>query len=118
MDIERVLVSPFLRAEQTLDVVGECMNLPTSVDVLLNSRRVVMSALSVPTCRRCAMKVSLLHWSFPTCHWLAIWYLNCAGETPPMFTTSAIANVTLDETGKGVFNWQMSPCNLRMAKAI
>lgn len=29
VDIERVLVSPFLRAEQTLDVVGECMNLPT-----------------------------------------------------------------------------------------
>ena len=36
MDIERVLVSPFLRAEQTLDVVGECMNLPSSVDVLPN----------------------------------------------------------------------------------
>lgn len=34
VDIERVLVSPFLRAEQTLDVVGECMNLPTGVDVL------------------------------------------------------------------------------------
>ncbi len=34
MDIERVLVSPFLRAEQTLDVVGDCMNLPTQVDVL------------------------------------------------------------------------------------
>ncbi|WP_063927647.1 phosphohistidine phosphatase SixA, partial [Enterobacter asburiae] len=34
VDIERVLVSPFLRAEQTLEVVGECMNLPTSVDVL------------------------------------------------------------------------------------
>ena len=42
----------------------------------------------------------------------------CPGETPPMFTTSAIANVSLDETGKGVFNWQMSPCNLKMAKAI
>lgn len=34
VDIERVLVSPFLRAEQTLEVVGECMNLPTNVDVL------------------------------------------------------------------------------------
>lgn len=30
----------------------------------------------------------------------------------------AIASVTLDESGKGVFNWQMSPCNLKMAKAI
>jgi phosphohistidine phosphatase len=35
-----------------------------------------------------------------------------------MFTTSAIASVTLDESGKGVYNWQMSPCNLRMPKAI
>lgn len=34
VDIERVLVSPFLRAEQTLDVVGDCMNLPAQVDVL------------------------------------------------------------------------------------
>ncbi|SQC91038.1 Phosphohistidine phosphatase sixA [Cedecea neteri] len=31
----------------------------------------------------------------------------------------AIANVTLDpESGKGVFNWQMSPCNFKVAKAI
>ena len=42
----------------------------------------------------------------------------CPGETPPMFTTSAIASVTLDESGNGTFNWQMSPCNLKMAKAI
>ncbi|HFV1298560.1 TPA: phosphohistidine phosphatase, partial [Escherichia coli] len=25
---------------------------------------------------------------------------------------------TLDESGNGTFNWQMSPCNLKMAKAI
>ncbi|ENB0862374.1 phosphohistidine phosphatase, partial [Escherichia coli] len=23
-----------------------------------------------------------------------------------------------DESGNGTFNWQMSPCNLKMAKAI
>ena len=34
MDIERVLVSPYLRAEQTLEIVGECMNLPKDVDVM------------------------------------------------------------------------------------
>lgn len=34
VDIERVLVSPFLRAEQTLEIVGECMNLPKDVDVM------------------------------------------------------------------------------------
>lgn len=34
MEIERVLVSPFLRAEQTLEEVGDCLNLPSSAEVL------------------------------------------------------------------------------------
>nr|VXZ82049.1 Phosphohistidine phosphatase sixA [Klebsiella pneumoniae] len=34
-----------------------------------------------------------------------------------MFTTSAIACVTLDADGKGEFLWQ-KPCNLKMANAI
>ncbi len=38
-----------------------------------------------------------------------------SGETPPMFTTSAIACVTLDADGKGEYLWQKSPCNLKMA---
>lgn len=33
VNIERVLVSPFLRAEQTLSEVGECMNLPDDVEI-------------------------------------------------------------------------------------
>lgn len=107
VDIERVLVSPFLRAEQTLDVVGECMNLPSSVDVLLNSRRVAMLALSVLTFRRCAMKVSLPHWSFPTCRWSAIWYLSCArakrhrcSQRPPLPTSPSTKPAKGSLTGK------------------
>jgi phosphohistidine phosphatase len=42
----------------------------------------------------------------------------CPSEAPPMFSTSAIANITLDADGHGQFNWQMSPCHLKMAKAI
>ncbi|WP_254493395.1 phosphohistidine phosphatase SixA, partial [Salmonella enterica] len=34
VDIERVMLSPFLRAEQTLYVVVDCMNLPAQVDVM------------------------------------------------------------------------------------
>ena len=34
VEIERVLVSPFLRAEQTLEEVGDCLNLPSSAEVL------------------------------------------------------------------------------------
>ena len=120
VDIERVLVSPFLRAEQTLDVVGECMNLPTGVDVLpeLTPCGDVRSG-PAPIYRLWPMKVSPRR--LVISHLPLVGYLVselCPGETPPMFTTSAIASVTLDESGKGTFNWQMSPCNLKMAKAI
>ena len=119
VDIERVLVSPFLRAEQTLDVVGECMNLPSSVDVLPELTPCgdvgLVSAYLQALCNEGVASALVIS------HLPLVGYLVselCPGETPPMFTTSAIANVTLDETGKGVFNWQMSPCNLKMAKAI
>jgi hypothetical protein len=107
VDIERVLVSPFLRAEQTLDVVGECMNLPSSVDVLPELTRVAMLALSALIFRRCAMKVSLPRWSFPTCHWLAIWYLSCArakrrrcSRLPPLPTSPSTKRAKVSSTGK------------------
>ena len=119
VEIERVLVSPFLRAEQTLDVVGECMNLPSSVDVLPELTPCgdvgLVSAYLQALCNEGVASALVIS------HLPLVGYLVselCPGETPPMFTTSAIANVTLDETGKGVFNWQMSPCNLKMAKAI
>lgn len=119
MDIERVLVSPFLRAEQTLDVVGECMNLPTGVDVLpeltpCGDVGLVSAYLQALANEGVATALVISH--LPLVGYLVSEL--CPGETPPMFTTSAIASVTLDESGKGVFNWQMSPCNLKMAKAI
>ncbi len=107
VDIERVLVSPFLRAEQTLDVVGECMNLPTSVDVLPELTPCGDVGLVSAYLQARAMKVSLPRWSFPTCHWLAIWYLSCAGREPrrcsrhpplPMFLSTKRAKVS--STGK------------------
>ncbi|MDU5317945.1 MAG: phosphohistidine phosphatase SixA [Escherichia coli] len=107
VEIERVLVSPFLRAEQTLEEVGDCLNLPSSAEVLPE----------LTPCGDVEGVASVLVIS----HLPLVGYLVaelCPGETPPMFTTSAIASVTLDESGNGTFNWQMSPCNLKMAKAI
>ncbi|HBC5382291.1 TPA: phosphohistidine phosphatase SixA [Citrobacter koseri] len=119
VDIERVLVSPFLRAEQTLDVVGECMNLPGNVDVLpeltpCGDVGMVSAWLQMLANEGVASVLVISH--LPLVGYLVSEL--CPGETPPMFTTSAIASVTLDESGKGIFNWQMSPCNLKMAKAI
>lgn len=117
MDIERVLVSPFLRAEQTLDVVGECMNLPTGVDVL--PELTPCGDVGLVSAYLQALANEGIATALVISHLPLVGYLVselCPGETPPMFTTSAIASVTLDESGKGTFNWQMSPCNLKMAK--
>lgn len=119
VDIERVLVSPFLRAEQTLDVVGECMNLPGNVNVLPELTPcgdVGMVSAWLQTLANEGVASVLVISHLPLVGYLVSEL--CPGETPPMFTTSAIASVTLDESGKGIFNWQMSPCNLKMAKAI
>ena len=93
VDIERVLVSPFLRAEQTLDVVGECMNLPSSVDVL-------------PELTPCG-DVGLVSAYLPTCRWSAIWYLSCArakrhrcSQRPPLPTSPSTKPAKGSLTGK------------------
>jgi phosphohistidine phosphatase len=107
VDIERVLVSPFLRAEQTLDVVGECMNLPTSVDVLPELTRGDVGLVSAYLQALCNEGVAS---ALVISHLPLVGYLVselCPGETrrcsrhPPL-------PMFLDETGKGVFNWQMS----------
>ena len=119
VEIERVLVSPFLRAEQTLEEVGDCLNLPSSAEVLpeltpCGDVGLVGAYLQALTNEGVASVLVISH--LPLVGYLVAEL--CPGETPPMFTTSAIASVTLDESGKGQFNWQMSPCNLKMAKAI
>ncbi|VYU71586.1 phosphohistidine phosphatase SixA [Metakosakonia massiliensis] len=119
VDVERILVSPFLRAEQTLSEVGGCINLPDNVDVLpeltpCGDVGLVSAYLQALANEGVASVLVISH--LPLVGYLVAEL--CPGETPPMFTTSAIASVTLDEQGKGVFNWQMSPCNLKMAKAI
>ncbi|HKN05430.1 MAG TPA: phosphohistidine phosphatase SixA [Buttiauxella sp.] len=119
-DIERVLVSPYLRAEQTLDVVREALVLPGKEDILPELTPCGDVGLVGDYLQ--ALANEGVESALVISHLPLVGYLVselCPQETPPMFSTSAIANVTLDpETGIGVFNWQMSPCNLRVAKAI
>ncbi|MBB1201734.1 phosphohistidine phosphatase SixA [Enterobacteriaceae bacterium 89] len=119
VDIERVLVSPFLRAEQTLNVVGECMNLPEEIDVL--PELTPCGDVGLVSAYLQALANEGVATALVVSHLPLVGYLVselCPAEAPPMFSTSAIANVTLDADGQGHFNWQMSPCNLKMAKAI
>ncbi|WP_165460022.1 phosphohistidine phosphatase SixA [Atlantibacter sp.] len=119
VDIERVLVSPYLRAGQTLDMVREVFTLPENVDVLPELTPcgdVRMVGADLQTLADEGVKSVLVISHLPLVGYLVSEL--CPEETPPMFSTSAIASVTLDpQTDKGVYNWQMSPCNLKMAKA-
>lgn len=119
VDIERVLVSPYLRAEQTLDIVGECMNLPKHVDVM--PELTPCGDVGLVSAYLQALANEGVATALVVSHLPLVGYLVsdlCPGETPPMFTTSAIACVTLDADGKGEYLWQKSPCNLKMANAI
>ncbi|MDO2877006.1 phosphohistidine phosphatase SixA, partial [Escherichia coli] len=100
VEIERVLVSPFLRAEQTLEEVGDCLNLPSSAEVLpeltpCGDVGLVGAYLQALTNEGVASVLVISH--LPLVGYLVAEL--CPGETPPMFTTSAIASVTLDESG-------------------
>ncbi len=120
VSIERVLVSPYLRARQTLETVRGVLTLPATEEVL--SELTPGGDIDLVGDYLVALAAEGVESVLVISHLPLVGYLVaelCPGETAPMFTTSAIACVTLDATtGQGVFNWQMSPCNLKMAKAI
>lgn len=120
VSIERVMVSPYLRARQTLETMREVFALPAQEEVLpeLTPGSDAASVASYLEMLAAVGIQSVLVIS----HLPLVGYLvaeMCPRETAPMFTTSAIACVTVSPTtGEGELNWQMSPCNLKIAKAI
>ncbi|MEH2921054.1 phosphohistidine phosphatase SixA [Samsonia erythrinae] len=114
IDIERVLVSPYLRARQTLDVVKKVLPLPEEADCLNEltpggDARLVSDYLQ--TLAREGVGAVLVVSHLPLVGYLVAEL--CRGETAPMFATSAIASVTLHaESGNGVLSWQVSPAQL------
>lgn len=111
VDIERVLVSPYLRAEQTLETVREALTLPEGEEVLPEltpggDAGLVSSYLQVLAKEGVAAVLVVSH--LPLVGYLVAEL--CPGECPPMFATSAIANVDLAGDGSnGKFAWQVSP---------
>lgn len=111
VDIERVLISPYLRAEQTLATVREALTLPEGEEVLAEltpggDAGLVGSYLQALALQ--GVKAVLIVSHLPLVGYLVTEL--CLGECPPMFATSAIANVDLAaDGGYGKFEWQMSP---------
>ncbi|KFK93841.1 MULTISPECIES: phosphohistidine phosphatase SixA [unclassified Serratia (in: enterobacteria)] len=117
VNIERVLVSPYLRAEQTLEVVREALVLPEGAEVLPEltpggDAALVSSYLQVLAKEGVSAVLVVSH--LPLVGYLVAEL--CPGECPPMFATSAIANVELSADGSGgTFAWQVGPLQV-MAK--
>ncbi|QNK33844.1 phosphohistidine phosphatase SixA [Serratia sp. JUb9] len=118
VDIERVLVSPYLRAEQTLDTVRAALTLPEGAEVMPaltpdGDAALVGSYLQVLAQQ--GVKSVLIVSHLPLVGYLVAEL--CPGECPPMFATSAIANVELAQDGHaGKLEWQVGPSQL-MVKA-
>jgi phosphohistidine phosphatase len=117
LDIERVLVSPYLRAEQTLATVREALTLPEGEEVLPEltpggDAGHVGSYLQALAMQGVSSVLIVSH--LPLVGYLVAEL--CPGECPLMFATSAIANVDLAADGSyGKFEWQVSPSQV-MAK--
>lgn len=117
VDIERVLVSPYLRAEQTLATVREALTLPEGEEVLPEltpggNAEQVGSYLQALAMQGVSSVLIVSH--LPLVGYLVAEL--CPGECPPMFATSALANVDLPADGSyGKFEWQVSPSQV-MAK--
>lgn len=118
VEIERVLVSPYLRAEQTLVTVREALTLPEGQDILPE-----LTPGGDPALIACYLQVLAkegVRSALVISHLPLVGYLVselCPTEAPPMFATSAIACVEYDaENASGKLEWQVSPSKL--AKAI
>lgn len=114
--IERVLVSPYLRAQQTLAVVRSALTLPDNGEVLAELTPGGDPQLAADYLRMLAgegVSSALVISHLPLVGYLVS--ALCPNQSPPMFTTSAIACITLDDdSGQGTLAWQKSPCNLKL----
>ncbi|WP_455816611.1 phosphohistidine phosphatase SixA [Pseudomonas cerasi] len=117
VDIERVLVSPYLRARQTLNQVREELPLPEGEDVLPE-----LTPGGDPGLVACYLQVLAnegVKSALVISHLPLVGYLVaelCPQEAPPMFATSAIACIDFDaENASGKLEWQVSPAKLAKA---
>ncbi|MBI6548697.1 phosphohistidine phosphatase SixA [Xenorhabdus lircayensis] len=113
-DIDYVLVSPYIRAEQTLKAVRENLALPDNEEVLAEltpSGDVALVASYLQVLATQGRKAVLVVSHLPLVGYLVSEL--CPAQTPPMFATSSIACVELDhQAERGRLLWQTSPAQL------
>ncbi|KAA8996955.1 phosphohistidine phosphatase SixA [Affinibrenneria salicis] len=113
LDIERALVSPYVRAQQTLQTVRDVLTVRGAEEVLSQltpggDARYVASYLQALAQEKSGTVLVVSH--LPLVGYLVAEL--CPAESAPMFATSAIACVTLDDDGRGVCDWMIGPAQL------
>ncbi|MBJ7221409.1 MULTISPECIES: phosphohistidine phosphatase SixA [unclassified Brenneria] len=116
VDIDRILVSPYLRARQTLEAIRGLLPMPESDECLPELTPGGDAGLVsgyLQTLAGEGVKAVLVISHLPLVGYLVAEL--CPDETAPMFATSAIACVSVDaQSGNGVVDWQMSPAQLAL----
>lgn len=114
INIEQVLVSPYVRAQQTLDVVRQGLALPAgqeTLSILTPGGDVDAVHDHLRELAQQGVKGVILVSHLPLVGYLVAEL--CPGLCPPMFAPSAITCISLDAQGeKGKVDWQISPSNL------
>ncbi|MDX5629270.1 MULTISPECIES: phosphohistidine phosphatase SixA [unclassified Brenneria] len=114
INIDRVLVSPYLRAQQTLAAVRDILPLPEEDECLSEltpGGNAKLVGYYLQTLAKEGTDTVLVISHLPLVGYLVAEL--CPAETAPMFATSAIASVSVDsQSGNGVFDWQIGPSQL------
>lgn len=112
--IDKVLVSPYRRAEQTLQVIRDKLIIPAQFDVMDMLTPGGNAAFVADHIRDLA--VTGTNTILVVSHLPLVGYLVselCPNEAPPMFTTSSIACIEVDvKHQKAHLDWMLSPSQL------
>ncbi|WP_272572489.1 phosphohistidine phosphatase SixA [Providencia sp. PROV258] len=116
--IDCVLVSPYLRAEQTREVVSQHLNIPSKFEVLEQltpGGNAVFVADNIRDLAVIGANAILVVSHLPLVGYLVSEL--CPHKEPPMFTTSTIACIEIDVAHqKSHVEWMLSPSQLLFAK--
>lgn len=116
--IDTVLVSPYLRAEQTREIVSQYIETPETFEVLDQLTPGGNAAFIADKIRDLAVlgtKTVLVVSHLPLVGYLVSEL--CPHKEPPMFTTSTIACIDIDVAlQKSRVEWMLSPSQLLFAK--
>ncbi|WP_246543828.1 phosphohistidine phosphatase SixA [Candidatus Profftia tarda] len=112
--IKKILVSPYLRAQQTLIAVCQGLAFAGNIEVLLELRP--NGNIAIIMCYIYSLSEIGLENIIIISHLPLLSYLFsalCPEEIRPKFVTSSISCISFDvSTKKGILNWQMNPAEI------